>query len=36
MTCDTCSSYGVVTVAIKRNKRTIEICFECIEEGANA
>jgi len=34
--CDLCSDYGVQTVSIKRNRRQIEVCFRCIEEGANA
>ena len=32
MSCDVCGSYKVMTVAVKRNKQTIEICFSCIEE----
>jgi len=29
--CDICNDYKVMTVAVKRNKQTIEICFSCIE-----
>jgi len=33
MSCDICNDYKVMTVAVKRKKQTIEICFSCIEEN---
>jgi len=30
--CETCSSYGVQTVAISINNQNTNVCFTCLEE----